>query len=583
VALEADVARHMVELAGKVDRRAQLEHHPVLLVKTSFASARYTIDRRQIKKMRSLTVAEMAVNTTSFPLFMKAWQRGMAELLASPLALRNAVATAQPLLAGLYQLEALVCGAGSTVLKDAARRHITAKLGDLDRICRSKAIVEVLRSIEAYFHSPLVVEGSATNKRKYLLYGATAVAVVTTMIMFAPVAFPSVALPGFFAGLAGVPSVGKAIVSATSLVGLYSSLKKGSETSTELMNINVLRMLVDSLRTPDTDDEVALSSSFVEKDSMMLELVLKEKLQELGMLGKSVEELLRAEVIEVQADGSTFSITKESMRSIAVRMQASVTLLSIREGLARQYFLGIVGPQNSGKSTLTSLLLRGAAHIETGDDVHTEHAFLYPATPRFKIVDFAGMTATSDEVANVANRCGFMASAFVYVTHFLGDPGRVDMNLLRRLLPFDCRILFCLNQCSRREDSLQSAGQVEMYKRRWETFIQAQLEQLEEEGMCYEDGGDETAEERAARAGEGDVVGTEVAILQAARSPALKGKGRLRVDVLLTDFTNCTPHLRSVGVHDISSVREWIGSHVSQLDLLDGEVQAFLDGPKASL
>lgn len=146
-------------------------------------------------------------------------------------------------------------------------------------------------------------------------------------------------------------------------------------------------MLVDSVPAPDDGkEESGLSSSFVEKDSMMLELVLREKMEKLGLLGKSVEEILREEVLQPpSAAGTRLQPTKESLRAVVVRILASITLLSIRQSLSQKYFLGVVGPQNSGKSTLTSLLLGGSARIRTGDDVHTEHAFLYTATPRLKV------------------------------------------------------------------------------------------------------------------------------------------------------------------------------------------------------
>ena len=146
-------------------------------------------------------------------------------------------------------------------------------------------------------------------------------------------------------------------------------------------------MLVDTLpMVVDGEEESSLSSSFVEKDSMMLELVLREKMEKLGLLGKSVDDVLREEVLQPpNADGTPIQPTKDSLRAIAVRIIASITLLSIRQNLSQKYFLGIVGPQNSGKSTLTSLLLGSSARIRTGDDVHTEHAFLYTATPRLKV------------------------------------------------------------------------------------------------------------------------------------------------------------------------------------------------------
>lgn len=152
VRLDDPISRQMVELVCKVDKNLHLEHHPVVVVKTSFCSARFVVGRGQIKQMRSLTVAEMAVNTTAFPLFMKAWQRGMAELLASPLALRTSLLSSKGLLVDLFALEKLVVGEASAELHEVARRHISAKLQDLDLICRSKAVTKVLKTMEEYFH-----------------------------------------------------------------------------------------------------------------------------------------------------------------------------------------------------------------------------------------------------------------------------------------------------------------------------------------------------------------------------------------------------------------------------------------------
>lgn len=168
-----------------------------------------------------------------------------------------------------------------------------------------------------------------------------------------------------------------------------------------------------------------------------------------------------------------------------------------------------------------------------------------------------------------------MASAFVYVTHFLGDPERVDMNLLKRLVPFRCRILFCLNQCSRREDSLQSAEQVEMYRMRWQTYISSQLEK-----MLEDQGEEEGEEDHASQADE--ILSLGVGANGDAQAINQAG-GKVAVDVLLTDFTACNPRLRAIGVKDVSDVRQWVRRHLSDLDLLDASAEAFVSGISSAL
>ena len=60
----------------------------------------------------------------------------------------------------------------------------------------------------------------------------------------------------------------------------------------------------------------------------------------------------------------------------------------LRETIATQCFIGIVGPQNSGKTTFINKMWR--LHLPTGNSVHTEKITIQKRTDTVQVVDYPG-------------------------------------------------------------------------------------------------------------------------------------------------------------------------------------------------
>ena len=128
------------------------------------------------------------------------------------------------------------------------------------------------------------------------------------------------------------------------------------------------------------------------------------------------------------------------------------TITSIREIYSKQFFVGFVGPQNAGKSTLMNKLF----HIDakTGMLTHTTEMTTYPVAENVFAIDFPGSNSVDIEHKRFFSEFGQLADLFVVVNQYNGS---VDATLienvkaaysLRRQAGLSTKTLFCLNKCS---------------------------------------------------------------------------------------------------------------------------------------
>ena len=127
------------------------------------------------------------------------------------------------------------------------------------------------------------------------------------------------------------------------------------------------------------------------------------------------------------------------------------TISSIREIYSKQFFVGFVGPQNAGKSTLLNKLFDTKAG--TGYRKHTTEMTTYTVADNVFAIDFPGSNSLDIEHKKFFSEYGQLANLFVVVNQYNGS---VDQTLvenvkaaysMRRQAGMSTKTLFCLNKC----------------------------------------------------------------------------------------------------------------------------------------
>ena len=122
----------------------------------------------------------------------------------------------------------------------------------------------------------------------------------------------------------------------------------------------------------------------------------------------------------------------------------------IRLAYSKQCFVGFVGPQNAGKSTLLNKLFGKTA--ETGNRTHTVEPTRYKVAENVFAVDFPGLDSLEDHRSRFAE-FGQMNNLFIYVVPYNGSPSEDLVANVRTAYAMEkqagnaARTLFCISMC----------------------------------------------------------------------------------------------------------------------------------------
>ena len=123
---------------------------------------------------------------------------------------------------------------------------------------------------------------------------------------------------------------------------------------------------------------------------------------------------------------------------------------AIRLAYSKQCFVGFVGPQNAGKSTLLNNLFDKNA--ETGTRIHTSELTRYKVADNVNAVDFPGLDSLENHRSMFA-QFGQMNNLFIYVMPYNGSPSENLVANVRAAYAMQkqagnaARTLFCINKC----------------------------------------------------------------------------------------------------------------------------------------
>ena len=134
------------------------------------------------------------------------------------------------------------------------------------------------------------------------------------------------------------------------------------------------------------------------------------------------------------------------------------TVHQIRRISTKQRFIGFVGPQNAGKSTLMNELFGTKAPV--GSRTNTEKMTTYAIGKNVFAVDFPGWNSISDAHKKYFSDCGLLVNFFICVIPYNGNPDEdvirhvKEAYVAQRKAAKTARTLFCFNKCGHLPDQL---------------------------------------------------------------------------------------------------------------------------------
>ena len=142
---------------------------------------------------------------------------------------------------------------------------------------------------------------------------------------------------------------------------------------------------------------------------------------------------------------------KETREAYDEKVRKIKLVDQVRADYSRQCFIGVIGPQNAGKSTLLNTVFNQNA--ETGKRKHTLEPTLYPLLNRTYVIDFPGSNAL-DIPGSVFQTLGEMNNLFIYVMEENGTPNKDIVNYVKTAYAMQLKsgkaskTLFCINQAA---------------------------------------------------------------------------------------------------------------------------------------
>ena len=151
-------------------------------------------------------------------------------------------------------------------------------------------------------------------------------------------------------------------------------------------------------------------------------------------------------------EGCKFEHCSEASKADLIqRIKCILKFHEIRDLIADQCFIGVIGPQDSGKTTLINAIWDVKGVTGYGPDQHTEQTTVYDITDKVKVVDFPGDTSF-EEHANAFTICGAMNNIVIVILPFTGDISAPMAKALACVYGTmekftKAKIIVCINKC----------------------------------------------------------------------------------------------------------------------------------------
>ena len=407
-----------------------------VLFVTQFGEVQTFIRRENVRNVVIENVKQIAENDSVSLVIRRAIQRGMALMKIKSDSNNNArYESPEPIIKEINELGSIALGSDimkkkeNEIFRDLVNNFCFV-LSNEEAFCKVKKFCD---EIEGYIRSPLHIEVAWTTLQKMAIAASVAVGAVAGLLVG-----PGLAL----IGVSSLTSQGIAIAG-----GALGALSMGA-TATTLMNEkltesnykNALKWILQELfrakeKTLDEATKTKLNDLIDKNDTYS---------QEKATLLLASDDLLNS-----FKNCSIEKCTEYSKDEVRKRVKTIRSIHKIREIFSRQCFIGIVGLQDAGKTTLVKKIWGVGG--KTGYFSHTDGPKLYQVTEKLLVMDFPGSNSL-DYHSKTFSICGAMNNMVIVVIPYSGDISEIHSQEIAKVYGImkgsdSTKVILCINKC----------------------------------------------------------------------------------------------------------------------------------------
>ena len=407
----------------------------VLLV-TQFGEAQTFVRRENVRDVVIESVRQIAENDSVSLVVRRAIQRGMALMkIKNDNNHDSRYESPEPIIKEINELGSIALGNDIMKKKENEIFHDLVDnfhfvLSNEEAFCKVK---EFCDEIEGYIRSPLYINVARTSLQKMAITASVTVGAVAGLLVG-----PGLAL----IGVSSLTSHGIAIAG-----GALGALSMGA-TATTLMNEkltesnykNALKWILQELfRSKENTLDGATKTKvndLIDKDDTYS--------QEKATLLLATDDLLKS-----FKNCSIEKCTTYSQDEVRKRVKTIRSIHRIREIFSQQCFIGIVGLQDAGKTTLVKKIWGVGG--KTGYFSHTDGPKLYQVTQKLLVIDFPGSNSL-DYHSKTFSICGAMNNMVIVVIPYSGDISEIHSQEIAKVYGVmkgsdSAKVILCVNKC----------------------------------------------------------------------------------------------------------------------------------------
>ncbi|XP_075241655.1 uncharacterized protein LOC142336627 [Convolutriloba macropyga] len=457
------IEKLVIEQEVNVNELSISDHGSKVKVATQFGFAEGILPRNNIRNIEVQSVSQISKHESISLVVRKSVQRGMA--LSQ---LKNKSSLNEPLVSEILNLAAKCLEAQDNQklldMFDDKTKNVQFVLSNEQEY---KKVRDICDKIEKYMMSPLELNAEKSTLQ-VISVGALAVLGGSAL---AYMAGPGLLLVGAIEAL-NITGVGTAAAFGTLGTG-YVANRWLTQAVADQNYIQVLKFIkaelfrVWSERVKDTDPELLQRVSDLSND----DTVYSNEKALLLMYDKNLG------IFNFEGSGLE-NCTDASKQQLLRRIECVEVVHRIRDILASQCFIGIVGLQDSGKTTLLNKIwgFKGS----TGLFAHTDVPVMHQISRKVHIIDFPGSNSL-DYHAKTFSICGAMNNMIIVLVPFTGDVSDIVSRELAKVYEAmvgseSSRIIICVNKTGMhlmklREELRNEENPIDFMKERYITKL----------------------------------------------------------------------------------------------------------------
>ena len=428
-----NIERLVIEEETNDSSIAISDHGISLLLVTQFGQCEKVLLCENVRNIVVESVHQIAENDSVSLVVRRAIQRGMA---LKKIKMQSGSTGREQIIDEIIQLGTVAIGEDE--MKKKETEIFTEYVKNFHFVLSNEEsfqkVKDFCNKIEEYIRSPLHIEAEWTTIQMIVVgFSVAAGAAFTGYI-----AGPGLVLIGLVeatsAGLACAGGAAGALTAGATATSLIN------ERLTDSNYKNALNFIVQELFKARQKSLDATSKAEITDLLDQGNIFSKEK---------ALIKLAPNNILESFGDCSISKSKKKSKVDVMKRIKAIQSIHRIREIFSQQCFIGVVGLQDAGKTTLIKRIWNVGG--KSGYFSHTDVPKLYQITKKLLVVDFPGSNSL-DYHSKTFSICGAMNNMVIVVIPFSGDVSEIHSQEIAKVFGVmkgsdSTRVILCINKC----------------------------------------------------------------------------------------------------------------------------------------